>query len=547
MNKVILSFNIKTLLIFLVVSSVSCKKYLEVVPKDQVTANSFIETTTNADLFLHNVYSGLQGPFGTFDPRENFSDNSMNGVNGQVSRVLYGTSVYTPSNAPSLWGLYTNIRASNLFITKVAASSLDETWKKQRLGEARFLRAYFYQQLWTNYGGVPIITDVLSQDQGEEMFRARNTDEETFRFIIDECIAAANDLPVQADAGRVTKGAALTLKGWCELFAASALKNPSNDLSKWAAAAATNKQVIDLNRYDLFADYNLQFFEENNDNIETIFAKKYLGGTALGGSREGLQGPWVVGGTQRAFGGVDPTQELVDDYSMDNGLPISDPASGYNPQDPYKNREKRFYQSIVYDGSIWLGAEMIMRHGVGSRNQTDLSNINESTNTGYYLRKGLNPKYAVNGFSQLNSANFIIFRFAEVLLSYAEAQNEAVGPDASVYEMVNRVRARSELPGLPEGLTQSEMRTAIRRERRVELAFEEKRWLDLIRWKTAEIHLNGDLHAMLIETVDNQLVYKVIPAAQGTRIFYPEKNYVFPIPQSAIDRNKNLIQNPNYE
>jgi hypothetical protein len=320
------------------------------------------------------------------------------------------------------------------------------------------------------------------------------------------------------------------------------LKNPNNDKTRWATAAATSKQVIDLNTYSLFADYNLQFFEENNDNAETIFAKKYLGGTSLGGGREGLQGTWIVGGLQRAYGGVDPTQELVDEYQMANGLSITNPASGYDPQHPYVNREKRFYQSIIYDGAFWLGFEVVIRHGAGSRDETDLSNINESTNTGYYLLKGLNPKYAINGNNQQNSANFIIFRYAEILLSYAEAQNEAVGPDASVYQAVNQVRSRSELPGLPAGLTQDQMRTALRRERRVELAFEEKRWYDLMRWKIAETNLNGSLHAMLIENG----VYKILPAAEGTRIFYPLKNYLYPIPQSVIDKNKTLVQNPNY-
>ena len=546
MNNIIGNLNKKTALLLLVIGLASCNKFLEVLPKDQITADALFESTSNADLFLNNIYAGIQGPFNTFDPTENFTDNSMNGVNGTASRVLYATSVYTPSNAPTYWGLYNNIRASNLFISKVNASALDNAWKKQRLGEARFLRAYFYQVLWTHYGGVPLITDVLNQDQGDSIFRSRNTEEETFKFITGECAAIADDLPIQTEAGRATKGAALTLKAWCELFEASPLKNPSNDKSKWATAAATNKQVIDLNTYGLFPDYNTQFFEGNNDNVETIFAKKYLGGTTLGGGREGLQGTWIVGGLQRAYGGVDPTQELVDEYEMSNGLPITDPASGYDPQNPYKNREKRFYQSIVYDGSMWLGFEVVIRHGAGSRDETDLSNINESTNTGYYLLKGLNPKYAINGNNQQNSANFIIFRYAEVLLSYSEAQNEAVGPDASVYDMINQVRQRSELPALPLGLNQDQMREAIRRERRVELAFEEKRWYDLIRWKTAETNLNGNLHAMLIEKENNIWVYKIILAAEGARIFYPGKNYLYPIPQSAIDKNKNLVQNPNY-
>src|SRR5690606_37092841 len=128
------------------------------------------------------------------------------------------------------------------------------------------------------------------------------------------------------------------------------------------------------------------------------------------------------------------------------------------------------------------------------------------------LRKGLNPNYAINGPNQQNSGNFIIFRFAEVLLSYAEAQNEAFGPDESVYAAVNSVRERSELPPLREGLSKEAMRTAIHRERRVELAFEEKRWYDLIRLRLAEKNLNGTLHATVIERKGSEWTYKIVPA-----------------------------------
>lgn len=531
----------------IVLSLSACSDYLEVESKSQISDNTLWTTTGNADLFLNNVYSGLPGPFTTDDPGENWTDNAMASRVGPVSRNLMALSQYAPNNSPSQWGQYSNIRRANLFIEKVSASALPEDWKTQRLAEARFLRAYYYMLLWIYHGGVPIITDVLNMsEQGDEVFRARNTAEETFRFIVEESAAIADDLPLQSEAGRATRGAALTLKGWCELVWASPIYNTENEASRWQTAASTNQAVIDLGVYSLFPDYNTLHFEENNNNVEVIFDKQYLGGTALGGSREGLQGPWRVGGIQRSWGNVNPTQELVDEYAMANGLPIDDPASGYNPQNPYANREKRFYQSIIYDGSDWLGVEMIKRQGVGSPNATDLSDINEATNTGYSLRKGLNPAYAINGPHRQNSSSFIIFRYAEVLLSFAEAQNEAYGPEQSVYDAVNLVRERSELPPLKSGLSKEDMRKAIHRERRVELAFEEKRWYDLIRLRIAEEKLNGVLHAMVIEQEEGKWVYNVVPAPGGQRIFDPIKNYFLPIPQEAIDRNPQLTQNPNY-
>ncbi|MBL7735965.1 MAG: RagB/SusD family nutrient uptake outer membrane protein [Chitinophagaceae bacterium] len=523
----------------------SCKKFLEVVPKGQVSDLTLWATQDNADLFLNNIYAAIP-TLDTGDPWENFSDNSLNGQAGRVSTNVYGPGIYTPANTPNRWGQYTNIRKCNLFIDRVTASDLPESWKKVRLAEARFLRAYFYSILWTYHGGVPIITDVLNiSEQGDAVFRSRNTSEETANFIISECAAAEADLPVSAQSGRVTKGAALTLKGYAELFNASPLKNPSNDLARWEQAATTYKKVIDLNKYSLFPDYTTLFYEESNNNVEVIFSRQHMGGTSLA-NYIGQIGPRFVNGSLTGWGHVDPTQDLVDEYAMANGLPITDPGSGYDPQNPYVNREKRFYESIIYDGSVWLGATMIMKQGVGSLNATDLNNSSISTRTGYYVIKGVNPKYA-GAQDNGNSANWIIFRYAEVLLSYAEARNEATGPDQSVYDAINAVRDRSDLPNLPGGMTQADMRKAIARERRVELAFEEKRLPDLLRLKLAETKLNGTVHAIKIDIVGGNTVYTVVPAGGGAKSFDPAKNYVLPIPQAAIDKNPNLQQNPNYQ
>jgi len=525
----------------------SCSDFLQIEPTSQISDKTLWNSTDNADLFLNDIYSGLPGPFNTHDPKENWSDNSMSAHSWGFSTTTIAKAAYTSENAPNEWGHYSNIRKTNLFISKVNESSLSEDWKKQRLGEARFLRAYYYMLLWTHYGGVPIITDVLNQqEQGEEIFKARNTAEETYQFIVTELGEIVNNLPLEAEEGRVTRGSALTLKGWCELYWASPLYNENNEQSRWEEAASTYKRVMDLGVYELFPDYNGQFMEDNNFNSETIFAKTYVGGTGLGGSREGLQGVWKVDGNQYAWSGVDPTQELVDSYYMSNGLSIDHPESGYDPQNPYEDRSERFYQSIIYDGSEWLGHEIIMKQGVGSDNATDLGAVNEATNTGYYYRKGLHPEYAVNGPNQLSSANFIIFRYAEVLLGYAEAYNEAFGPDLSVYNAINQVRDRVNLPPLQNEMNREEMREAIHQERRVELALEGKRYFDLLRLKQAEEKLNGHLHAMVIEQENGSWIYNVVPATDGSVTFHPEKNYVFPIPQNAMDRNQKLEQNPGY-
>jgi len=331
-----------------------------------------------------------------------------------------------------------------------------------------------------------------------------------------------------------------------ELFNASPLKNTTNDLTKWALAAATNKQVMDLGVYNLFPNAATMFFQENNNNVEVIWDHQHLGGVgSLGSSSEQVHSTAFVFGVLNSTSSTNPTQNMADVYQMANGKDITDPTSGYDPQNPYVGREARFYNDFVYDGATWAGDIMYSRFGVNSLNQTDVNGLSDASNTGYYLRKTLDPKnaqYAPN----LSSANWQYFRYAEVLLSYAEAQNEAVGPDASVYAAINKIRTRVGLPNLDPTLNQAQMRTAIWRERRIELFYEEKHWYDLIRWKTAEVYLNLPTKGMRIDPVGGKLVYTIINAAIGGRKFNFPLNYLWAIPQSAIDKNSKLTQNPGY-
>ncbi|MFA5618611.1 MAG: RagB/SusD family nutrient uptake outer membrane protein, partial [Syntrophorhabdaceae bacterium] len=398
--------NIKGRIIFtlLMMIVISCDDYLDVTPKESVSDVTLWADKGNAELFLNGIYGSIRGPvaylYDFFDPQDNFTDNSLCNYTWGSSRTVYNPGIETPNTLSSLkqWEQqFTNIRKCNVFISNIEASDLDEDWKKLRLAEARFLRAYFYSLLWTSYGGVPIITEALNRfTQGDEIFHERATDDETYQFIVDECAAIANDLPSKPGKSRVGKGAALALKGWCELFHASPLKNSGNEKARWASAAATYKQVMDMNVYSLFPDHETLNYEANNNNVEIIFDKTYLGGTSIGSCRGGMQPICFVGGTQVSWASVNPTQELIDEYAMANGLPITDPASGYDPQNPYVNREKRFYDDIIYDGSTWLGYEAVYWTGSGSLNELDLDFLSSGRPvTVYHPRKAIEAQYCV--------------------------------------------------------------------------------------------------------------------------------------------------------
>lgn len=549
----------KKLIWFLLIAPIigvqSCSdKALDVEPRDRLTDENVWTDPNTADLFLNDIYTGLPDGNVWYDPVENWSDNSICGYAWPTSRGLIQQSLQSPSN-PNISGdiggiydwttQYTNIRKCNIFIKNVTASSvLADDYKKEKIAEARVLRAYFYQILWTTFGGVPIITDVLNVDnQGDSVFRPRSTSEETLQFITQELAEAYNDLPDMPSSGKVGKGAAMVIKGWCELFG-----------GKYADAAASNKKIMDELSYTLDPDYAALFLTKGNGSKEAILYREYNPpGQGKGGFLDGTIGPtFTKDGAETSWGGINPTQELVDDYAMDNGKIISDPTSGYNSQKPYEHREQRFYQSIVYDGSYFYNDTIYTRRDIGSKNEIDLTDRDDASQTGYYMRKRLDDKNLVLGAANWSGytsyQNYIIFRYADVLLNYAEAQNEVAGPDASVYEAVNKIRERSALPDLPAGLSKDEMRTAIRRERRVEFAFEDKRFWDLIRWRIAEINLNKPLHGISITVGANGVLqYAPIEAKGGDRKFYA-RNYLFPIPQDVIDKNPKLQgqQNPGY-
>ncbi len=582
------NYNKKIAKIFLfglaVLSIGSCKKdnFLDVPGTSLLTSKTTFETQANADLFVNDIYSRLpDGNNGTDRTLEGWTDNNNVTANGHEGQAVIRSGALSPGNATNGpanqlgWQTnYENIRRCNVFLKEGEAnkSVYDDAWYSQRVAEVRALRAFFYSILYRNYGGLPLITIPLNNLDGSDIFYARATNEETVAFIEAECDAAAAVLPsTQAakDVGRITKGAALMIKGDVELFAASPWVNKTNDLAKWSKAAATFKAIMDLNVYSLFKTSNGpktgpgplainsttgsgtnssafrdQFLAINNWNTETILARGYsLPGK--GHRREGFMGPVKVNGGTQAWGGFSPTQNLVDDYEMSNGKPITDPTSGYNPQDPYKNRESRFEQTIIYDGSYWQGD--IIKTRLGGDNEIDVGSKGDISNTGYYARKTLDESIKGQAsFAAPNTSNYIFYRYAETLLSYAEAQNEAVGPDASVYEAVRLVRDRVLLPTLPAGLSQADMRTAIRRERRVELAFEDRRWYDIRRW---DITTKGDavltkpMYGMLIDPSSGMLKYTVVAGFQNK--YFEYQNWL-PIPADVINANPKLVQNPGY-
>ena len=535
------------------------------------------------------------------DELDDFTDNNdggwyYNSRNWRAGIVTASTTnfgvwftVGGPTDEADWFRTYNSVRECNVFIQRVTenAENYDPEWMAKRLDEARFLRAFYYCELFNHTGGVVIHEVPLSRATmtEAELEKARSTYQETGEWLIQEFgdIVSNGNLPVKYDAGdneagRATLGAALAYKGWVELLMASDWVNsatpaitsdPNNlqhmttvDPGRWAQAAATFKQFIDTwgpagtGDYDLYPKMSEFWFAANEYNEEVIWDRQYVS-IIMGNNYEQYGGPVWIHGSYYTWGNYCPTQEMVDEYQMANGLDITDPASGYDDQNPFVGREQRFYDFVVYDGAPYY--QPWMAGGVDTI-WTRIDKVNPSDNeidyggddvgnTGYYWKKRINPLAPRGGGS--SGQNYVYQRYAEILLSYAEAQNEAVGPDALVYDAINAVRTRpsTNLPVVPAGLSQAEMRDVIRKERRVELAWESRRLHDVKRWMIAPVVLNADLHGMTIENTvpaDNSGIWTYTPTSLAHPHYFEEKMYFNPVPQSAIDRNPSIIQNFGY-
>lgn len=455
----------------------------------------------------------------------------------------------------SKWNLFVPIRRANRFLVEVDQQSYEDyLWDKDPTYEtlmteverfkmeARALRAYYYFELAKRYGDVPLITTLLTEEEANQL--SRTPFQEVIEFIVQECDSVAPHLPKNyaderlGETGRITQGAAMAIKARALLYAASPLHNPDNDVAAWQEAAEASISIIDSGLYSLSPSYSSVFNNYKQANPELILERRH----SASNSFERINFPvGYVGGSS----GNCPTQNLVDAYEMEEtGLGIDEAGSGFDPVRPFQGRDSRLASSILYNGASWKG-QVIEAYNGGANGQP----LRYATPTGYYLKK-----YVIESIN-LEPPNvtqvehtWVLFRYAEVLLNYAEAMNEVHGPeDAAGLSMtalaaVNEVRQRAGMPEFPAGMTKDEFREKLRNERRVELAFEEHRFWDIRRWmigdQTTEIYgVNIGWNPYGGNTYENAFVEE--------RVF-EEKMYLYPIPQAEIYKNSNLGQNPGW-
>lgn len=495
----------KIIILLLVISMVSCDSLLDVNPTDKYSTDTFWADQEQYNAALTGCYNSLYNSQSFFNGETEMitpnatAYNEASGTRG----VANGAALSTTELFANFWNAaYGAIGRANTLLDHIDGAPFDEVLRNRMKGEALFLRALNYSYLVNHFGGCPLITHTPDNEAQGNL--PRNTKDEVVAQVISDLELAADLLPANytsADKGRVTKGAALALKARMLLY---------NEL--WSEAALASKAVIDLGVYDLFPDYRGMYLLANENNKEIIFDIQYTV-------------PYFKTGLDNAIQMLNrpaPLKDLVDAYLMTDGKTISESLL-YNAAKPYENRDPRLLQTIVCIGYPYNGkttkATDVVTTGFGQKKMTS---YNDNTTTSITA-----------GNSELN---LIVIRYAEVLLTYAEALNEAGSvPNAEVYWALNKIRKRAtvNMPEITPGLSKEHMREVIRLERRIELACEGLYYMDIKRWKTAEIVNNGP-------------IYNYQGRAIEVRSFNPNRDYLWAIPEVEIQENKNLEQNPGW-
>jgi len=530
------------------------KSFLNRTPQDALSNATLWTDAADATAALAGVYNGQADPMGYdgngwasgtevafFDCMSDnaYSQYPWDGVqyfgNGSINPTAYNTS---GGYAANLW-TYTAITRCNYFLANIGADPMDATLKAQMIAQVRFIRAYQYFILSQLYGAVPLVTTQLTPVQANASVRTSKAD--ITAFILSELAAAAPDLETTstgADVGHITKGAALALKARVELYEAD------------YKDCITDEQAVMALGYSLDPSYSDLFRIQNQyTNPEIIVAAQYVENPST--NSNGVIGVFPSN-SMGGWSAIDPLQGLVDSYEMANGKVITDPTSGYDSTHPYTNRDPRLAATILYPGAPYIpagGTTPLYYDPLDASSPDYYQSGNNTSPSGYEVVKYTSHLSDFDNLFQ-SGLNMTIIRYAEVLLSYAEAKNELSGPDGTVYNAINLVRNRAGMPAVDQSIynSQTSLRSLIRRERRVEFAFEGLRYFDIQRWQIGAQVMNGPVYGARLGTVNATTGQYTITGDSikvETRVF-ANKNYLWPVPQSEININKALTQNPGY-
>ena len=538
---------IKTIIITLFISCIffiSCDEgILDKQPLAQLSTENFWTTPDDVDLALAGVYNKAN-TWSSANHICEFDNNTDNGIDrkANLSFLTYGTLNPATSEIKSLWNnSYREIAGCNYFLENIEnVEGLNAGKKAQMIAEVRFLRAFTYFNMSQYWGSVPLVTKLLSME--ESITVNSSSKEEIVNFVLSELGAIENDLPAtrpSGEIGRILKSAALAIKG--RLLMAE---------KKWADAATAYKAIIDLGVHKIDPLYEELFNGKNEGSTEIIFARKYLAGE-IANSTQLYYRPSVDGGWHH----MNPFQSLVDAYLCKDGKSISE-SDLYDPLFPVvKNgvnyRDPRLLHTIFYPGISTIKGKVYQGHPDSTKVIGDVFTYDAGM-TGYCLQKYVDNTYTADVYS--SGVDIPIVRYAEVLLSYLECKiNSGSAVDQTLLDLtINAVRGRTtvKMPAVTE-TDLAKLMPILKRERRVELAWEGLRYWDLIRWGEATEALDNKPQYGIFLTND-PANYKRFPVGSSGHYFvinlkFKATNIPWPIPQDELDINTSMSQKDNWK
>jgi len=551
-------------IIFLIGALFSCEDdFLEKYPKDAPAASQFYSNKEELILAINGCYEDLI--IGQWNSRKAFPIHLD--VLTDIAWERYGYSTGIGAHDPesyypnTVWNnYYDGIGNTNMLLNDMqkAQDNVNDNLYNRIQAEAKFIRAYMYHHLEMLYGDVPLITEVPSLDNTSV---ARTERSKVVDFVLSELEAAAQNLPKEYSAsehGRATKGAALTIKAREALYH-----------ERWEAAIDATQRVMDMGTYSLYPDYENLFKYEGENCSEVIFDYNWTKGIKTHMWPQDMLGR-NVGGWSLYI----PLQSLLDSYHCTDGEPI-DESPLYDQAHPFQNRDPRLDASVIIPGELW-GNYVFYTHP----DSTETWQVKDGDSTRVANQNVLNPYATYSGYlwdkyndvedvdnKYESELDWILARYAEVLLIYAEAKIENADIDQSVLNAINKVKARaygvdvSQTDKYPAVSTtnREELRKIVRYERKVEFPFEGLRLYDLKRWGIADIALNIPVYGRpngVYSILENppEIDEHGIPHYNGIgdKLWtisgreFNEHHYLWPIPQSEMDLNNKLEQNPGY-
>lgn len=498
----------------------SCNdSFLDRNPKDQLSDASFWKNAEDAQKFATGIYLYLIEPENHTIMTDCYTDNAIPvHVTAEQGQLSAGTATSSNPHFLQLWkNAYQCIRRCLVFYEHIGDVPMDEKEKAQLTAEVQFLEAFSYANILKYMGGASLLDHPLELN---EKLPSRSSEEETYNHIVgllDKAAASLPDIRSNSDHGKPSAGACYALKARVAFYA-----------HKYDVAEAAARKVMGMNVYGLYDNYGDLFQPVAELCNEIIFDREYLENPK--NSNEGSYigqffAPVMMGGWEA----LSPTQDLIDSYPCKDGKSIKE-SPFYNPEDPFADRDPRLGFSVLWNGSQIAGKTFNLNNmGDGSH-----------TRTGYSMKKYINPDN--DGINNYDWTNFIYIRYAEVLLTFAEARNENLSaPDTEVYDAVNQIRQRPSvnLPPLPSGLSKDQMREAIRLERRLEFAFEGMHLFDTRSYKTTEKDVTKPVYGV---NAKGESIFI------ETRKFNVNRDYLWAIPLEEVDLAQGALkQNPGWD